>query len=207
MSLLWAHATTLFARPIGDAVTHPMPRNTPISAPDSTHPRLEPCDLDAPLRSTHRTVNVMLDQWGFPSTTSRRYAQAEPLPSLRFGRARTGTAPRRGLRSGPPPGLRRQLSTSGLSGQVSNSDVAQFTTCLEAQLGSSDPTLTPPGCPSGQGNDPISAAFTNAARGAVAQDFTLAVQVASVYALGAMALTVFLTSLLPRRAEHQDWPG
>jgi EmrB/QacA subfamily drug resistance transporter len=99
--------------------------------------------------------------------------------------------------------LRQQLSTAGLSSQVSDSDVAQFSACLEMQLRSSDPTWRPPGCPSGRGNDPISAAFTSAARGALAQDFTLAVQVASLYALGAMVLTVFLTSLLPRRVEHQ----
>ena len=103
--------------------------------------------------------------------------------------------------------LRQQLSSAGLISQVNDADIARFTACLEAQLGSSDPTSRAPGCPRGGGSDPISEAFANAARGALAQDFTLAVQVASVYAVAAMVVTVLLSSLLPRRTVHQAWSG
>jgi EmrB/QacA subfamily drug resistance transporter len=101
------------------------------------------------------------------------------------------------------PGLHQQLAAAGLSRPAIRAAVAHFAGCFDRQSGAPDPSVTPPGCGPGHA---AGAAFSNAAHEALASNFTHAVQVAALYALGAIVLTLLLALLLPRRP-RQQWPA
>lgn len=102
------------------------------------------------------------------------------------------------------PRLQQQLTAAGLSHQAAVAGVAAFTGCFERQSSAPDPSAVAPGC--GPSRDrAASAAFGDATRTALAGNFSHGVQIAALYALGAMILTFFLALLLPGRRAHGEW--
>ncbi|HEV2780289.1 MAG TPA: MFS transporter [Actinophytocola sp.] len=97
--------------------------------------------------------------------------------------------------------LRRELVTAGETSEAVDAAVARFTHCYVTRAGSVDPTVAPPGCPTGEGAD----AFTRAAAIAEADNFSRATRVASWWAAGAVALTFLLALLAPARRRRD--PG
>ena len=97
------------------------------------------------------------------------------------------------------PELRARLGMLGMPPAAIDSSVAEFAHCFELRANANDPSVTPPGCPSPSPDDPIASAFADAASAAQRRSFTGAVQVAAVYALGAIVLTFLLVFALPRR--------
>ncbi|HEV8558617.1 MAG TPA: MFS transporter [Actinophytocola sp.] len=95
--------------------------------------------------------------------------------------------------------LRRDLVAAGQPRQAVDGGVAQFTRCYVTRAGAKDPTVSPPGCPSGGSADPVGQAYVRAAARAQAANFTHAAQPAAAWAFGAIVLTMLLALLLPRR--------
>jgi EmrB/QacA subfamily drug resistance transporter len=101
------------------------------------------------------------------------------------------------------PQLRTELAAARFTPALATQSTHRFSACFQAQVGSQDPTVAPAGCAEG-GTGPVTAAFSGAARRALALDFTHAVQWAGLCALGALVLTLLLVFLLPRRTGHAD---
>jgi hypothetical protein len=75
--------------------------------------------------------------------------------------------------------------------------ITTFARCFEDRARAADPTAVPPSCPTaGTGAIP---GLATAARRALADDFTQAIQVAAGYTLAAVAITFLLVFLLPLR--------
>jgi EmrB/QacA subfamily drug resistance transporter len=99
--------------------------------------------------------------------------------------------------------LRANLAATGLSGPAADAAMRRFVRCFHTQANASDPTVTPPHCTS-VSND--SDSFERAASAALKDNFGRAVQIGSLYALGAIVLTFCLVFVLPRRrAEVSEW--
>jgi EmrB/QacA subfamily drug resistance transporter len=77
--------------------------------------------------------------------------------------------------------------------------VERFVQCYVTRSTAKDPTVAPPGCPTG-GSGTV---FAVAAQHAQAANFTHASQRAAWWAFGAIVLTFLLVLLLPRRAKTQ----
>jgi EmrB/QacA subfamily drug resistance transporter len=103
--------------------------------------------------------------------------------------------------------LGHQLKAAGLNHYAVISGTARFTRCFRAQSASPDPTATPPGCHHPVAHGPIGTAYLHAANGALAADFTHAIQIAALVALAAVVITYLLVYLLPRSKQQQDWSG
>jgi hypothetical protein len=99
--------------------------------------------------------------------------------------------------------LRRDLVAAGQPAPAVDAGIQQFVRCYVTRANAADPTAAPPGCPTGGGDDPVSAAYANAAKRAQAANFTEASQRAAGWALGPIVLTFLLTFLLPRRGKVQ----
>jgi EmrB/QacA subfamily drug resistance transporter len=95
--------------------------------------------------------------------------------------------------------LRRDLAAAGQPAAAVDAGVNQFVRCYVTRSNASDPTVAPPGCPSGASGDPVSQIYAHAAARAQAENFTHATQRAGWWALVAIALTFLLGLLLPRR--------
>lgn len=102
------------------------------------------------------------------------------------------------------PGLRAQLVATHLPAPRVDSSLAGFTHCFQAQVSSSDPAQPVPGCPSiattaqTSPRNPANAAFTSAARSALAHDFVSSVQRILFFNVGFWLLTALLALALPR---------
>lgn len=99
--------------------------------------------------------------------------------------------------------LRRDLIAAGQSPAAVDGGVQQFVRCYVTRSNATDPTVAPPGCPTGRPGDPVAEAYLHAAQRAQATNFTHATQRAGEWALGAIVLTFLLALLLPRRGKHQ----
>ena len=104
------------------------------------------------------------------------------------------------------PRLHQRLTTARLIGPAVHAAVAHFARCFQRRSSAADPTAVPPGC-TPSGHRMADAAFRAAERQALASNFTHAVQIAAVYALGAIVLTLLLVLLLPRRQRQQQGGG
>jgi EmrB/QacA subfamily drug resistance transporter len=99
------------------------------------------------------------------------------------------------------PQLQSQLAAAHVPAAQAQAAISQFTSCFRQQASSSDPTAPIPGCPSAgttSATNPVSAAFANAARGGLAQDFVTSVERILFFNVGFWALTGVLSMLLPR---------
>ncbi|HET9138107.1 MFS transporter [Actinophytocola sp.] len=103
--------------------------------------------------------------------------------------------------------LRRDLAATGQPAAAVDAGVATFARCYVERARATDPTVAPPGCPAGGGDDPASAAYAAAAQRAQQANFTHATRVAAAYALGAIVLTFLLALLLPRRRDPEQTSG
>src|SRR5262249_48325014 len=99
--------------------------------------------------------------------------------------------------------LRRDLVAAGQPAPAADAGVQRFAGCYVTRANAKDPTVAPPGCPSGGTGDPVSNAYAGAARRAQAANFTNGVQRAASWTLGASGLTFLLALLLPRRRDDE----
>ena len=104
--------------------------------------------------------------------------------------------------------LRGDLVAAGQPRPAIDEGVARFTRCYVTRANADDPTVAPPGCPSGgdSAGDPVETAYALAAAGAQAANFTVATQRAAWWGLGAVGLTFLLTLLLPRGRPSTRYP-
>jgi hypothetical protein len=99
------------------------------------------------------------------------------------------------------PQLQSQLAAAHVPASQAQAAISKFTSCFRQQAASSDPTAPIPGCPTAgttSATNPVSAAFANAARGGLAQDFVTSVERILFFNVGFWALTGVLSMLLPR---------
>ena len=100
------------------------------------------------------------------------------------------------------PALRRDLVATGMPAADLNRAVRHFTVCFDRRVSSADPSAPPPGCAgagTGAGRDPaVSVAYAHAARTALADDFTSAMQVSMAFNLAAVVLAFLLVPFFPR---------
>jgi EmrB/QacA subfamily drug resistance transporter len=160
------------------------------------------------------SVNVVLSGIGWQDAgsasgvlgASQRLGQAVGIAVVGvalFG-SLASNAPHAAVRGAPR--LEQRLMAAGLSSPAARAGAAHFAACFATQSRALDPSVTPPGC--GPGRDPAAAiVFRDAGRQALASNFTHGVQVAALYALGAIILTLLLVLLLPRRPQQPPWPA
>ncbi len=101
------------------------------------------------------------------------------------------------------PQLRAELTAAFGSEAIAEAAMAEFVDCFAAQASAGDPTVTPPGCahPEPVAGDPVDEAFLAAVATARARNFSQAMPVAALCALGAVGITFLLVFALPRRPE------
>jgi EmrB/QacA subfamily drug resistance transporter len=95
--------------------------------------------------------------------------------------------------------LRHDLVAAGQPAPAVDAGIKGFVRCYVTRSNATDPTVAPPGCPTGQAGDPVSAAYARAAARAQAANFGHATERAGEWALVPIGLTFLLGLLLPRR--------
>lgn len=104
------------------------------------------------------------------------------------------------------PQLRDHLATEGLNQGAIDGAVAGFVRCFDDRAAATDPSMVPASCPQPSADDPLTAAFGEAAEVALRYNFTQAIQVAALYALGAVVVTFLLVFLVPdARGGDESW--
>ena len=96
--------------------------------------------------------------------------------------------------------LRHDLTAAGQPAGAVDAGVDQFVRCYVTRANATDPTVAPPGCPTGQAGDLVGDAYVHAAARAQAANFGHATERAVGWALVAIVLTFLLALLLPRRS-------
>lgn len=102
------------------------------------------------------------------------------------------------------PQLRADLTEAFGSQATADAAVAEFADCFTARAAADDPIAPIPGCSQSEPvpGDPIDDAFVAASNTALKANFSRAIQVAALFALGAVIATGLLVFLLPARIEH-----
>ncbi|HUZ68914.1 MAG TPA: DHA2 family efflux MFS transporter permease subunit [Candidatus Saccharimonadales bacterium] len=103
------------------------------------------------------------------------------------------------------PRLQAQLAAAGVPPAQAEASIATFTRCFKAQASSSDPTQPIPGCPTAgtkQTTNPVSSAFSSAARVALGRTFVSSVERILLFNVGFWTLTGILSMFLPRTRPH-----
>lgn len=97
--------------------------------------------------------------------------------------------------------LRDQLIAAQMAPDEADAAIANFVACFEKRAQSSNPGVTPDGCPSPEpdATDAISVAFQRAAASALGTNFAAGAQRALMCSLALVAVTFFLVFLLPRK--------
>lgn len=106
------------------------------------------------------------------------------------------------------PQLRQDLTVAFGDATTADAATAEFAGCFAAQAGADDPTATIPGCEHREpiAGDPIDDAFVTAAATALKLNFTRAMQMAALYALGAVAITFLMVIALPKQEpKSESW--
>ncbi len=104
------------------------------------------------------------------------------------------------------PQLRADLSAAFGDEVIADAAMAEFVPCFVAQAGADDPAVTVPGCehPQPVPGDPVDDAFVAAADAALRTNFTRAMQMAALTALGGVVVTFLLVFLLPKEEGRQE---
>ena len=96
------------------------------------------------------------------------------------------------------PQLRTDLAAAHVPGQQADGIVTTFGRCFEARARASDPSVAPPGCPTGSGpTTPVSAAVSRAAGQALGDDFIQSFIRSLGYIGGAFLAAGLLATRLP----------